>query len=659
MITLNKNKSNPFLSVLLLMIAAFEVLLIFNFGAQTFAPVSEVEDSALVVTRSYVIDKQNHITAQNVLSKERLFEMMATDVTDFGTETAPIWIKFEIENTSSTAQKRTLDTGNNLPQQANIYTVSASKQLQLIYQHEYPRIQVINYITPNVATQLQIAPHERMTLFIQYQSIASNHLHLALLKNDAALSNHFLLVAAALCAVTIMFTLIIFSFIVYWVLGQKKYLYFGCQELSASLIILNAGGILFLLSPQDDVAFVGVLSVGLSFVTSFFAQLFGVAFLTSIKPLPYFSKASFFIRALLLVLFILLLVPATRAVAIACGQPLILLSAVSLVMASGYLAVKGHKESWPYLLSWVGVLTAVAYFVLVHNDIIKDETTFHYMAVYVSIAMQSLLMSLSLWLQMSRMGKAAGEQREELMGVYHERAKEAEQVALLSSQRNEAMQDAFDKTRNLVSVSHDINNYIAVIKHSLNGAANTKDAPVEQAMDSLDHLKELSSQIITLNQFGQCSAAELCDIEKLISTLQQEYQPAAAEKRITLRFSCRVKSLDISEVLIKRIFDNLLQNAIKFTQDSPVYIAVWQEANAIVLQVMDSGKGMPEKEIDRLMLAFQQEKTATEGFGLGLFIVKSLSNSVGAELSIKRNRRAGMNIKVKIPLSRESNFTSQ
>ena len=653
---LRKDKRQSFLLAWLFIAVIVAVTLVFvsHLSFQYFFQINDVENTSLHVNHSYVIDKDVVITFDNVLSHDDQFQSMQRDVTSFGPQPVPIWIKIEIENRSDNTVERVIDTGSYLSKQANIYKVTALDQLTLIYQHEYPRKQTLNYVTPNVATLLNIAPRERMTLLIQYQSLASTHLHLALLKKEQALSRHFIFMAATLCAATIMITQVIFAFIVYWVLGQRKYMYFAFQELCASLTILNSGGLIFLFASEHDAANVALISIALSLIINIFSQLFGEAFLTSIKPLPLFSKTAKAIQVLLALMLVLFLIPSTRTIATDFGQPLLVLSILNLAAASGYIAFKGYREALFYFMSWISMLVGMVYFMLVQNDIIVDEKIPHYMLVQLVFVLQSLLMALGLWLQMSRMGKAVGAQQEQLIAVYHERTKEAEQVALLSSQRNEAMLDAFDKTRNLVSVSHDINNYIAVIKHSLSGSANKSGAPIEgdmkRAMDSLDHLKDFSAQVISSNPFDTQTSNDICNIEALFSVLQKEYQTVADNQCVQLRFSGRVTCINISEVLIKRIFDRLISNALKCTSQGLVHIAAWQDDDATFLQVMDSGKGILEKDIKRLTLAFKQEETSMAGFGLDLFIVKNLSDLLNAQMCIEKNRRVGMNIKIKIPI---------
>lgn len=114
------------------------------------------------------------------------------------------------------------------------------------------------------------------------------------------------------------------------------------------------------------------------------------------------------------------------------------------------------------------------------------------------------------------------------------------------------------------------------------------------------------------------------------------------------------------EKSLKQIFLNLFSNAIKFTPVSgKVFLDVYlSETGSIICEVRDTGVGIKEEDIPKILLPFEQIKNANfpqatqEGTGLGLTIVKSFIDLYGAELVIDSKLNVGTTVKIIFPSKR-------
>jgi two-component system cell cycle sensor histidine kinase PleC len=112
------------------------------------------------------------------------------------------------------------------------------------------------------------------------------------------------------------------------------------------------------------------------------------------------------------------------------------------------------------------------------------------------------------------------------------------------------------------------------------------------------------------------------------------------------------------ERAVRQICLNLLSNAIKFTpQAGEVWLkAGWTAAGGQYLSVRDNGPGIPESEIPIVIDTFGQGsnaiKSAEQGAGLGLPIVKSLIELHGGTFSLKSKLREGTEVVVTFPPER-------
>jgi two-component system phosphate regulon sensor histidine kinase PhoR len=108
------------------------------------------------------------------------------------------------------------------------------------------------------------------------------------------------------------------------------------------------------------------------------------------------------------------------------------------------------------------------------------------------------------------------------------------------------------------------------------------------------------------------------------------------------------------EEAIRQILDNLIDNAIKYTQDGgTVRVSCQQSDDTIVIEVADSGIGIPREELPRVFERFYRVDKARSrelgGTGLGLSIVKHLVQSINGQITVASRLGAGSRFTVQLP----------
>jgi signal transduction histidine kinase len=106
---------------------------------------------------------------------------------------------------------------------------------------------------------------------------------------------------------------------------------------------------------------------------------------------------------------------------------------------------------------------------------------------------------------------------------------------------------------------------------------------------------------------------------------------------------------------LAQVLDNLISNALKFTPRSGrVSVRVSLVGNDAVVEVEDTGVGIPSDEQDRLFERFFRSSTATEqaipGTGLGLTIAKTIVERHEGTISIESAEGAGTTARVRLPI---------
>lgn len=121
-------------------------------------------------------------------------------------------------------------------------------------------------------------------------------------------------------------------------------------------------------------------------------------------------------------------------------------------------------------------------------------------------------------------------------------------------------------------------------------------------------------------------------------------------------YSKNLPVLNLDKNVMKIILENLLSNAIKYSKkDGKIILSIRERNNNIVIKVQDNGIGIPQKDhakiFTKMFRAENTTKIKSEGSGLGLYLVKSLAEQCGYNVSFKSEENKGTSFWVSIPIN--------
>lgn len=208
--------------------------------------------------------------------------------------------------------------------------------------------------------------------------------------------------------------------------------------------------------------------------------------------------------------------------------------------------------------------------------------------------------------------------------------------------KNEILKNDF-----ISSVSHEIKTPLAVIQ---NYAALLQNAKISEerkneylqvlVMQS-KKLSDLISNILKLNKLeNQKIVPEMTkfDLAELLRVCILQFEPLIEKKN--LKLMCDIDDLTVSNssTLLEIVFNNLISNAIKFTnKGGKIAISLKKDKNFAVIKVKDTGCGISNEVGQHIFDKFYQGDTSRsgEGNGLGLALVKRVIDLVGGEISVE------------------------
>lgn len=145
------------------------------------------------------------------------------------------------------------------------------------------------------------------------------------------------------------------------------------------------------------------------------------------------------------------------------------------------------------------------------------------------------------------------------------------------------------------------------------------------------------------------------NLNEVINEVFVEFQQTAKQKDLDFILDLPDKNvlMKSDERMIFSILNNLVNNAIKFTEKGFVKISLKKSKNKIILKVSDSGIGIPKEKQDIIWHEFRQVSEGTkrrfQGSGLGLTIVKKYTEILGGEIYVKSEVNRGTTFTIELP----------
>jgi signal transduction histidine kinase len=146
---------------------------------------------------------------------------------------------------------------------------------------------------------------------------------------------------------------------------------------------------------------------------------------------------------------------------------------------------------------------------------------------------------------------------------------------------------------------------------------------------------------------------EPVDVATLLGEVVELYQYVAEEKRITVALQVSdTCAVSIDRIRTRQVFANLLDNALKYTGASGrVEIRTRCEPSQAIIEVTDTGMGIPPEEISRIWeRLFRGDRSRSQrGLGLGLSLVKAIVEAHGGAVSVQSKVGQGSTFTVTLP----------
>jgi signal transduction histidine kinase len=209
----------------------------------------------------------------------------------------------------------------------------------------------------------------------------------------------------------------------------------------------------------------------------------------------------------------------------------------------------------------------------------------------------------------------------------------------------------------ILSITHELKSPLAGIK-LMNETIKMRDLPKEKqnkllanSLSEVDRLENLVENILIAAKIENDKYGFNKEAISLSTICEQMFLNYKERKDIVLKAEIE-KELYINgdKTCINSILSNLLDNALKYAENSDVTISLRQAKQNIELIIADQGKGMPDEEMDKVFDKFyrigNEETRSAKGTGLGLYIVKQLVQFHNGKINVESNQPMGTRFKI-------------
>ena len=218
-------------------------------------------------------------------------------------------------------------------------------------------------------------------------------------------------------------------------------------------------------------------------------------------------------------------------------------------------------------------------------------------------------------------------------------------------------------------VSHELRTPLSVIRSdletlqkdkSLNFGTHDRLGSILEETERLSSIVESFLSIARLEAGEAKAKNEVINLSELVQSTIEQMQLLADEKNISVAINAPAPVLIGGDVArIRQVIVNLFDNAVKYTPPlGNVDVSVFVDAGAAVLVFKDNGIGIPAEALscifERFYRADKVRSSASQGTGLGLYIVRTICHAHGGLIDVQSIDGQGTQVKIEFPLQKSA-----
>jgi len=212
-----------------------------------------------------------------------------------------------------------------------------------------------------------------------------------------------------------------------------------------------------------------------------------------------------------------------------------------------------------------------------------------------------------------------------------------------------------------VGTAHELKTPLAVmrLKNQITLMKYKKQDKIQETLQqNIDSIDTLNAMIHNILEYGRAEGAQFekpkrINLIQLMATKSEEYELLAQSqnRNFIYHFSIPHFKINLQELLFMQIFQNFIQNALRFTPEHGlVSLQTRTDKDFFIIEIIDEGPGI---DTDKDFFAPFKRSLDSTGAGLGLFLAKNAAQSMGVDIDLQnRESDSGAIASIRFPLNR-------
>jgi two-component system OmpR family sensor kinase len=204
-----------------------------------------------------------------------------------------------------------------------------------------------------------------------------------------------------------------------------------------------------------------------------------------------------------------------------------------------------------------------------------------------------------------------------------------------------------DRTAMVGAIAHDLRTPLTRLRFRIEGLPDEQRAKISADIDQMEEM--ISAALNFVRDTTRPGERTPLELSSLLESLCDEMAETGAETEVE---SGEKVVLEGDPMALRRLFSNLLENAVKFGGRARARV-FRDDANAFV-EIEDDGPGIPPADSEKVFEPFYRREPSrsrqTGGIGLGLAVVRSIARGHGGDVALKNRAGGGLTARVQLPL---------
>lgn len=235
----------------------------------------------------------------------------------------------------------------------------------------------------------------------------------------------------------------------------------------------------------------------------------------------------------------------------------------------------------------------------------------------------------------------------------------------LEKMRNSLLEAQNQKTKFIMGISHDLRTPVAVIKGYTEAISDGMISGEEELANAMELISgktsQLENMINTLINFTKMNSSEIRQAMKtqsitdfITEIIKEEQTTGGVFNRNIITQIDFDKDIQVpfDEQLARRVFENLFNNALRYTKDNDtITLKSYIQNDSVIYKISDTGIGIEKKDLDHIFDMFYRGTNSRreEGMGIGLSVVQNIIETHGWKISVESEKNTGTTFTITIP----------